>query len=148
MSWLEKLLPPKIQQTDPSERRTIPEGLWIKCPSCETVLYKTDLEQNLNVCPKCAHHFRIGALERLRTLFDDGAWIERDKDLVSTDPLNFTDTPLVMELLNKSLGPDLTQKWFPVLPPNPQSPYDPGPYPTQSTPAPITVDCGTSADGE
>ena len=44
MSWLEKLLPPKIQQTDPSERRTIPEGLWIKCPSCETVLYKTDLE--------------------------------------------------------------------------------------------------------
>ena len=43
MSWLEKLLPPKIQQTDPSERRTVPEGLWIKCPSCETVLYKTDL---------------------------------------------------------------------------------------------------------
>ena len=46
MSWLEKLLPPKIQQTDPSERRSVPEGLWIKCPSCETVLYKTDLEQN------------------------------------------------------------------------------------------------------
>ncbi len=46
MSWLEKLLPPKIQQTDPSERRTVPEGLWIKCPSCETVLYKTDLEKN------------------------------------------------------------------------------------------------------
>jgi acetyl-CoA carboxylase beta subunit len=54
MSWLEKLLPPKIQPTDPTERRTVPEGLWIKCPSCETVLYKTDLEQNLNVCPKCA----------------------------------------------------------------------------------------------
>jgi acetyl-CoA carboxylase carboxyl transferase subunit beta len=59
--WLEKLLPPKIQQTDPTERRTVPEGLWIKCPSCETVLYKTDLEQNLNVCPKCDHHHRIGA---------------------------------------------------------------------------------------
>jgi acetyl-CoA carboxylase carboxyl transferase subunit beta len=53
MSWLEKLLPPKIQQTDPSERRTVPEGLWVKCPSCETVLYKADLEKNLNVCPKC-----------------------------------------------------------------------------------------------
>jgi hypothetical protein len=61
MSWLEKLLPPKIQPTDPAERRTVPEGLWIKCPSCETVLYKTDLEQNLNVCPKCDHHHRIGA---------------------------------------------------------------------------------------
>ena len=61
MSWLEKLLPPKIQPTDPAERRAIPEGLWIKCPSCETVLYKTDLEQNLNVCPKCDHHMRIGS---------------------------------------------------------------------------------------
>jgi penicillin G amidase len=56
-----------------------------------------------------------------------------------TQTLNFTDTPLVMELLDKSLGPDLTQKWFPVLPPNPQSPYDPGPYPNQAKPAPITV---------
>ena len=46
MSWLEKLLPPKIQHTDPAERRTVPEGLWVKCPSCETVLYKTDLEEN------------------------------------------------------------------------------------------------------
>ena len=61
MSWLEKLLPPKIQQTDPADRRTMPEGLWIKCPSCETVLYKTDLEQNQNVCPTCSHHHRIGA---------------------------------------------------------------------------------------
>jgi len=62
MSWLEKLLPPKIQPTDPSERRTVPEGLWVKCPACETVLYKTDLEQNLNVCPKCEHHHRIDSL--------------------------------------------------------------------------------------
>ena len=61
MSWLEKLLPPKIQQTDPADRRSVPEGLWIKCPSCETVLYKADLEQNQNVCPTCSHHHRIGA---------------------------------------------------------------------------------------
>ena len=52
MSWLEKLLPPKIQPNERGERRTVPEGLWIKCPQCETVLYKTDLEQNINVCPK------------------------------------------------------------------------------------------------
>src|SRR6187401_1532773 len=61
MSWLEKLLPPKIQQTDPADRRSVPEGLWVKCPSCETVLYKTDLEQNQNVCPTCSHHHRMGA---------------------------------------------------------------------------------------
>ena len=70
MSWLEKLLPPKIQQTDPSERRSVPEGLWIKCPACETVLYKTDLEGNLNVCPKCEHHHRIGARARLDAFLD------------------------------------------------------------------------------
>ena len=57
-----------------------------------------------------------------------------------TQTLNFTDTPLVMQLLNKSLGPDLTEAWFPVLPPNPQSPYDPGPYATPANPAPITVE--------
>ena len=68
MSWLEKLLPPKIQQTDPADRRSVPEGLWIKCPSCETVLYKTDLEQNQNVCPTCSHHHRIGARSRLNVL--------------------------------------------------------------------------------
>ena len=61
MSWLEKLLPAKIQHTEPSERRQVPEGLWTKCPSCETVLYKTDLEQNQNVCPTCSHHLRMGA---------------------------------------------------------------------------------------
>ena len=65
MSWLEKLLPTKIEQTDPADRRTVPEGLWVKCPGCETVLYKSDLEQNLNVCPTCSHHHRIGARARL-----------------------------------------------------------------------------------
>src|SRR3569832_2144058 len=67
MSWLEKLLPPKIQQTDPADRRQVPEGLWIKCPSCDSVLYKTDLEQNLTVCPTCGHHHRIGARARLNS---------------------------------------------------------------------------------
>ena len=70
MSWLEKLLPPKIQPTDPAERRSVPEGLWVKCPSCETVLYKNDLEANVNVCPKCGHHQRIRARARLDQLLD------------------------------------------------------------------------------
>ena len=62
MSWLEKLLPPKITPTDPTERRSVPEGLWIKCPSCEAVLYKTDLEKNQNVCPHCSHQGYRGRL--------------------------------------------------------------------------------------
>ena len=69
----------------------VPEGLWVKCPGCAQVIYNKDLSTNLNVCPKCAHHFRLTATERLRTLFD-GGWSEHDPDLVSTDPLEFTDT--------------------------------------------------------
>ena len=92
MSWLEKLLPPKIQQTDPSERRTIPEGLWIKCPSCETVLYKTDLEQNLNVCPKCDHHLRIGARARLDAFLDPEGRFEIGQEVLPVDPLKFKDS--------------------------------------------------------
>src|SRR5947208_1155579 len=70
----------------------VPEGLMVKCPDCAHIIYHKELADNLNVCPKCAHHFRVGALERLRMLFDDGVWIEYDKGLVSIDPLQFTDT--------------------------------------------------------
>ncbi len=92
MSWLEKLLPPKIQQTDPAERRSVPEGLWIKCPACETVLYKTDLEGNLNVCPKCEHHHRIGARSRLDTFLDPEGRFEIGQEVVPVDPLKFKDS--------------------------------------------------------
>ncbi|MBE7417845.1 MAG: acetyl-CoA carboxylase carboxyltransferase subunit beta [Ideonella sp.] len=92
MSWLEKLLPPKIQQTDPAERRSVPEGLWIKCPSCETVLYKTDLEQNLNVCPKCDHHHRIGARARLDGFLDPEGRFEIGQEVVPVDALKFKDS--------------------------------------------------------
>ena len=92
MSWLEKLLPPKIQQTDPSERRTVPEGLWIKCPSCETVLYKTDLEQNVNVCPKCGHHHRIGARARLDAFLDAEGRYEIGQEVLPVDALKFKDS--------------------------------------------------------
>ena len=103
MSWLEKLLPPKIQPTDPSERRTVPEGLWIKCPECETVLYKTDLEQNLNVCPKCAHHHRIGARARLDAFLDAEGRYEVGQEVLPTDPLKFRDSKKYPERLKAAL---------------------------------------------
>ena len=103
MSWLEKLLPPKIQQTDPSERRTVPEGLWIKCPACETVLYKTDLEQNINVCPKCSHHHRIGARERLDAFLDAEGRYEIGQEVLPVDALKFKDSKKYPERLKEAL---------------------------------------------
>ncbi len=103
MSWLEKLLPPKIQQTDPTERRTVPEGLWIKCPACETVLYKTDLEGNLNVCPKCDHHHRIGARARLDAFLDPEGRYEIGQEVLPTDPLKFRDSKKYPERLKSAL---------------------------------------------
>jgi len=103
MSWLEKLLPPKIQQTDPTERRSVPEGLWVKCPACETVLYNTDLAQNVNVCPKCGHHHRIGARERLDAFLDaEGRW-EIGQEVVPVDPLKFKDSRKYPERLKDAL---------------------------------------------
>ena len=103
MSWFDKLLPPKIQPTDPTERRTVPEGLWIKCPACETVLYKTDLEQNLNVCPKCEHHHRIGARERLDGFLDaEGRW-EIGQEVLPVDALKFRDSKKYPERLKTAL---------------------------------------------
>jgi acetyl-CoA carboxylase carboxyl transferase subunit beta len=103
MSWLEKLLPPKIQPTDPSERRSVPEGLWIKCPSCETVLYKTDLEQNANVCPKCAHHHRIGARARLDGFLDPEGRYELAQEVVPVDALKFKDSKKYPERLKQAM---------------------------------------------
>jgi acetyl-CoA carboxylase carboxyl transferase subunit beta len=103
MSWLEKLLPPKIQQTDPSERRSVPEGLWIKCPSCETVLYNTDLEQNLNVCPKCSHHHRIGARARLDAFLDPEGRYEIGQEVLPVDALKFRDSKRYPDRLKDAL---------------------------------------------
>src|SRR5712671_6976280 len=89
MAWFKKT---RKRITQPPEKASrVPEGLWVKCPGCAQVIYNKDLTTNLNVCPKCSHHFRMNALERLRMLFDD-AWVEYDKGLVSTDPLSFVDT--------------------------------------------------------
>ena len=89
MAWFKRarkpIAPPKAK---PSR---VPEGLWVKCPDCSQIIYNKDLATNLNVCPKCGHHFRLGAADRLAMLFDVG-WIEHDRNLMSTDPLEFTDT--------------------------------------------------------
>ncbi len=103
MSWLEKLLPTKIQPTDPSERRTIPEGLWIKCPACETVLYKNDLEQNVNVCPKCGQHHRISARARLDAFLDAEGRYEIGQEVLPVDPLKFKDSRKYPERLKTAL---------------------------------------------
>jgi acetyl-CoA carboxylase carboxyl transferase subunit beta len=89
MPWFKKARKPIASTKEKASR--VPEGLWVKCPGCAQIIYNKDLATNLNVCPKCAHHFRVTAAERLRMLFD-GEWVEYDKDLVSTDPLAFTDT--------------------------------------------------------
>src|SRR6185369_7554779 len=101
MAWFKKTKKPIAAKAKEKGSR-VPEGLWVKCPDCAQAIYNKDLATNLNVCPKCAHHFRIGAVERLRTLFDDGAWVEHDKGLVSTDPLHFTDTKPYKERLSAS----------------------------------------------
>jgi acetyl-CoA carboxylase carboxyl transferase subunit beta len=90
MAWFKKTRKPMAAPAKEKASR-VPEGLWVKCPDCSNIIYNKDLATNLSVCPKCAHHFRVSAADRLRMLFD-GGWIEYDKELVSTDPLDFTDT--------------------------------------------------------
>lgn len=103
MSWLEKLLPPKIQHTSPDKRRSVPEGLWIKCPACETVLYKSDLEQNQNVCPGCGHHHRIGARARLDAFLDGEGRYEIGQEVLPVDALKFKDSRKYPERLKDAL---------------------------------------------
>jgi acetyl-CoA carboxylase carboxyl transferase subunit beta len=88
MAWFKRDRKP-IAAKDKSSR--VPEGLMVKCPGCSQIIYNKDLAGNLQVCARCGHHFRLGALDRLKMLFD-GDWTEHDKDLSSTDPLSFTDT--------------------------------------------------------
>jgi acetyl-CoA carboxylase carboxyl transferase subunit beta len=100
MAWFKKDKKP-IQP--PKDKSRVPEGLWVKCPSCAEIIYNKDLAASLSVCTKCAHHFRISATERLRMLFD-GEWQEHDTGLRSIDPLHFTDTKPYRKRLETTIG--------------------------------------------
>ena len=91
MSWFRKLMPSKIR-TVGGNKRTVPEGLWIKCDSCSAVLYRSELERNFDVCPKCSHHMRIGARHRLEIFLDDGSPQEIGESLEPVDVLKFRDS--------------------------------------------------------
>src|SRR5262249_56093015 len=90
MTWFDKIMPSRIK----TERRTrsVPEGLWIKCPACDAVLYRAELERNLYVCPKCSHHMRIGARDRLERFLDPGSSAEIGAAIAPEDPLKFPDS--------------------------------------------------------
>jgi acetyl-CoA carboxylase carboxyl transferase subunit beta len=92
MSWLQKLLPPRIKREDGSTKKAMPEGLWSKCDACEAVLYRSELEKNLCVCPKCGHHGRIGARQRIDMLLDPQKRREIGAEVVPVDSLKFKDS--------------------------------------------------------
>ncbi|MFO1284067.1 MAG: acetyl-CoA carboxylase, carboxyltransferase subunit beta [Burkholderiales bacterium] len=91
MSWLQKLLPPRIKSTPGARKQAVPEGLWVKCASCEAVLYRTDLVKNLLVCPKCNHHARVPARERVDQLLDADGRFEIGSEVLPIDSLKFKD---------------------------------------------------------
>lgn len=101
MTWLDKLLPPRIKRSGGSGKR-VPEGVWVKCPSCDAVLYSADLEANLNVCPKCGHHMRLSARRRLDLLLDPDGRSEIGQDVLPIDALRFKDSRKYPERLREA----------------------------------------------
>ncbi len=102
MSWFEKLMPSRIR-TDPGHKRAVPEGLWSKCTGCNQVLYRAELERNLDVCPKCNHHNRIGARRRIETFLDPEPQEEIGANLESVDPLKFKDSKKYKDRLTQAM---------------------------------------------
>ncbi|ASK33997.1 acetyl-CoA carboxylase, carboxyltransferase subunit beta [Alloalcanivorax mobilis] len=90
-NWLEKILP-AVRRPEESRRNNVPEGLWRKCPRCDSALYRPELERNLDVCPKCEHHMRVGARKRLKLFLDEGPVSEIGADLAPVDRLKFKDS--------------------------------------------------------
>ncbi|MCD6672843.1 MAG: acetyl-CoA carboxylase, carboxyltransferase subunit beta [Burkholderiaceae bacterium] len=102
MTWLDKLLPPRIKRS-PAGGKKVPEGVWVKCPSCDAVLYSADLEANLNVCPKCAHHMRLSARKRLDLLLDPEGRYEIGHEVLPVDALKFKDSRKYPERLREAI---------------------------------------------
>ncbi len=101
MSWFEKLMPSRIR-IEGGSKRAVPEGLWDKCPGCAAVLYRAEMERNLDVCPKCSHHNRIGARRRLDTFLDPESMVEIGAGLSPTDPLKFRDSKRYKDRLTQA----------------------------------------------
>lgn len=101
MSWFEKLMPSRIR-TDGGNKRAVPEGLWTKCPGCNAILYRAEMERNLDVCPKCNHHNRISARRRLETFLDPDLQVEIGGELESVDPLKFKDSKKYKDRLTQA----------------------------------------------
>src|SRR4029453_4161222 len=100
MAWFKKARKPIKAQTKASR---VPEGLWIKCPSCGRAIFNKELAATLQVCPQCAHHFRITPTDRLKTLFEGETGTEHDAGLRSLDPLKFTDTKTYRSRIDASV---------------------------------------------
>jgi acetyl-CoA carboxylase carboxyl transferase subunit beta len=104
MSWLEKLLPPRIKRSAPEgSRKSVPEGVWVKCPSCDAVLYQADLRLAMNVCQKCDHHMRLSARERIDLLLDAEGRFEIAQEVLPVDALKFKDSRKYPERLNEAM---------------------------------------------
>ncbi len=104
MGWFQKLLPPKIKRRESGEegKKVVPEGLWHKCPSCQAVLYHSDLEKNNSVCPKCDYHHRITARTRIDTFLDAEARFEIGAEVQPVDTLKFKDSRKYSERLTSA----------------------------------------------
>lgn len=100
MSWFEKLMPSRISTE--KRKRSVPEGVWIKCPKCDAQLYRTELERNLKVCPKCDHHMRIGARTRIDYFLDPDSDKEIAANLEPVDPLKFRDSKKYRDRINQA----------------------------------------------
>ncbi len=101
MSWFERLMPQRIR-TDARNKGNVPEGLWVKCESCSAVLYRAELERNLEVCPKCSHHRRIGARARLEQFLDAEPREEIGADIEPVDILKFRDSKKYKDRLGQA----------------------------------------------
>ena len=104
MNWIENLLPPRMSRSDGAPRRkTVPEGLWVKFPGCDAVLYNNDLEKNASVCPNCSHHMRIDARTRLDLLLDPEDRFELAQEVVPVDSLGFVDSKPYPERIRQAV---------------------------------------------
>ena len=90
MNWLTNFVRPKIRALV-GEKKDIPDNLWEKCPGCSAMLFKRELEENMNVCRHCGHHLKLGPIKRLESLFDEGQYKTIEVPKVLADPLKFRD---------------------------------------------------------